>query len=185
MNEQVFDLWTKVLLAVPNSRLILKCKTFASDEMKEDLLERLSEKGLDRSRISLLSHKGEVIDHLMVYNSIDISLDTFPYAGTTTTVESMYMGVPVVTLRGNNHAHNVGISLLTSVGPLVSDLIANDENEFVSIAVKLANDEKRIANIHSNLRETLLSSRLCNREDYIGHIMKIYRDAWHSWCDST
>jgi predicted O-linked N-acetylglucosamine transferase (SPINDLY family) len=185
MNERVFELWAKVLLAVPKSRLVLKCKAFASEEVKEELLARLARLGLSTDRVLLLSHKGEVLDHLLLYNSIDIALDTFPYAGTTTTVEAMYMGVPVVTLRGENHAHNVGVSLLTSVGPLVQDLIAQDENEFVAKAVELSRDEARIARIHANLRTALLQSRLCDRHEYIRHIMHIYRQAWGSWCDKN
>lgn len=185
MNDRVFELWAKVLLAVPGSRLILKCKAFASEEVKEDLLERLDRLGLTPDRVLLLSHKGEVLDHLLLYNSIDIALDTFPYAGTTTTVEALYMGVPVVTLKGDNHAHNVGLSLLHSIGPLVSDLIATDDDAFVAKAVALSQDPGRIAHIHANLRPTLLASRLCDRDEYIGHMMKIYRQVWADWCDGV
>jgi predicted O-linked N-acetylglucosamine transferase (SPINDLY family) len=184
MNERVFALWAKVLLAVPNSRLLLKCKAFASKEVKEELQERLDRMGLDPDRIQLLGHNGEVLDHLLLYNKLDIALDTFPYAGTTTTVEAMYMGVPVVTLKGSNHAHNVGLSLLRSVGPLVSDLIAEDEEAFVAKAVALSKDEARIARIRAELRPAMLASRLCDCDGYIKHVMQIYRQIWGDWCDA-
>lgn len=184
MNDQVFNLWVRVLLAVPNSKLLLKCKAFASAEVKAELHAKLESLGVEESRVILMGHKGEVREHLLLYNSLDIALDTFPYAGTTTTVEAMFMGVPVVTLKGKNHAQNVGVSLLTSVGPIVSDLIAENENQFVEIAVNLARDENRIGYIHANLRDSLLASRLCNTSEYIKNTMALYRDVWNIYCDS-
>jgi predicted O-linked N-acetylglucosamine transferase (SPINDLY family) len=184
MNDQVFNLWVRVLLAVPNSRLLLKCKAFASNEVKSELYIKLQSLGVDQSRVILMGHKGEVKEHLLLYNSIDIALDTFPYAGTTTTVEAMFMGVPVVTLKGSTHSQNVGVSLLNSIGPLVSDLIAVDEDHFVEIAVKLAQNEKRIGDIHANLRDHLLASRLCDTSTYIKHTMDLYRDVWNVYCDT-
>jgi predicted O-linked N-acetylglucosamine transferase (SPINDLY family) len=184
MNDQVFNLWVQVLLAVPNSRLLLKCKAFASAEVKSELHAKIQALGVDESRVILMGHKGEVKEHLLLYNSIDIALDTFPYAGTTTTVEAMFMGVPVVTLKGKSHSQNVGVSLLNSVGPLVSDLIAENEDHFVEIAVKLAQNEKRIGDIHAHLRDHLLASRLCDTSKYIKNTMALYRDVWNVYCDS-
>lgn len=183
MNDEVFNLWVRVLLAVPNSRLLLKCKAFASSEVKAELHAKIEALGIEESRVILMGHKGEVKEHLLLYNSIDIALDTFPYAGTTTTVEAMFMGVPVVTLKGKSHSQNVGVSLLTSVGPLVSDLIAENEDHFVEIAVKLAQNEKRVGEIHANLRDHLLSSRLCNTSEYIKNTMALYRDVWNVYCE--
>jgi len=185
MNDHVFDLWTNAILSVPGSKLILKCKAFASDSIKEELLEKLEKKGIARDRVKLMGHKSEVKEHLLLYNEIDIALDTFPYAGTTTTVESLFMGVPVVTLRGaNNHAHNVGVSLLTSVGKLVSHLISDSTTQFVENVVKLASDVPQLTNIRNNLRSELLASRLCNKELFINNTVQLYRQFWKNYCDS-
>lgn len=99
-------------------------------------------------------------DHLRLYQSIDIALDSFPYHGTTTTCEAMWSGVPVVTLIGSEHRSRVGATLLGAVG--LSDLIARSEQEFVSIATRLAADPDRLADFHAFLGRRMVASPLCD-----------------------
>jgi protein O-GlcNAc transferase len=112
----VMQVWARILCAVPNSRLVVKCKPFCCDSIRQKFLSTLEELGLEPLRVDLLPLIHLNHDHMQSYSLMDISLDTFPYAGTTTTCESLYMGVPCVTMAGSVHAHNVGVSLLTKVG---------------------------------------------------------------------
>ena len=124
-------------------------------------------------------------DHLAKYSRMDISLDTFPYAGTTTTVEALLMGVPVVTLRATGeeatHAQNVGVSLLTQVG--CTELIANSEDQFVEIAVNLARSPERMRALRETLRQRLLASPLCDGPRYMVQVENQYRCMWRRYCE--
>ena len=100
MDDCVIELWCRVLLAVPHSRLIVKNKPFACKRVQDNFMARFEALGISSSRIDLMPLIPATVDHMSVYSLVDISLDTFPYAGTTTTCEALYMGVPVITLRG-------------------------------------------------------------------------------------
>ncbi|GFH15822.1 O-linked N-acetylglucosamine transferase, partial [Haematococcus lacustris] len=112
----VLKLWAQILKTVPRSRLVLKNKPFACDTARAHVLTLLAAEGIESWRVDLLPLAASNAEHLATYSLMDISLDPFPYAGTTTTCESLYMGVPCLTLAGHCHAHNVGLSLLTAVG---------------------------------------------------------------------
>ncbi|XP_020243489.1 probable UDP-N-acetylglucosamine--peptide N-acetylglucosaminyltransferase SPINDLY [Asparagus officinalis] len=116
ITPKVLKVWARILCAVPNSRLVVKCKPFCSDSVRQRFLSILEQLGLEPLRVDLLPLILLNHDHMQAYSLMDISLDTFPYAGTTTTCESLYMGVPCVTMAGSVHAHNVGVSLLKNVG---------------------------------------------------------------------
>ena len=113
---EVLALWAEMLARIPDSRLILKAKGFGDRETKDCVAGVFTEKGIDSGRIELLAHETSFSGHLGLYNRIDIALDPFPYNGTTTTCEALWMGVPVITLAGNTHASRVGMSLLTNIG---------------------------------------------------------------------
>ncbi len=116
-------------------------------------------------------------DHLGMYGDVDISLDTFPYAGTTTTCESLYMGVPCVTLAGACHAHNVGVSLLTSIG-LDKQWIAHSENEYVNLAVQAGKNVHALSKLRKGLRQQMLSSPLCDAESFVTDLEACYSQLW-------
>lgn len=120
-------------------------------------------------------------DHLAMYGEADISLDTFPYAGTTTTCESLYMGVPCVTLAGACHAHNVGVSLMTSVGAAQS-WIARTHEQYVTIALDAAKDLSKLSKLRNQLRQQMLNSRLCNAEGFVTDLEQCYKELWQRWC---
>jgi predicted O-linked N-acetylglucosamine transferase (SPINDLY family) len=174
INSEVIKLWSQVVVAVPNSKLLLKCKPFACETVLSRVYKEFENQGVLKERLIFMGHLQGVKDHLTLYEKLDIALDTFPYAGTTTTVESLFMGVPVITLKGRNHAHNVGVSLLQSV-PTVSHLIAENPDQFVEIAVKLSNDIEELANLRDNLRDNFLTSRLCNKEEYMSGVHSAFR----------
>ena len=119
-------------------------------------------------------------DHLLLYNDMDISLDPFPYAGTTTTCEALAMGVPCVTLRGNCHAHNVGVSLMTTLG--LTEWVAHSPEDYVAIAARMAADLPALATLRGSLRQRLLSSRLCAGKDFVRDLEDTYSQLWRHYC---
>jgi predicted O-linked N-acetylglucosamine transferase (SPINDLY family) len=114
---------------------------------------------------------------------VDIGLDPFPYNGTTTTCEALWMGVPVITLRGNRHAGRVGASILTRVG--LEGLIAESEVQYVEIGIKLAQDLDGLKKLRAEMRSRMQASPLCDGKNFAVIIESIFRDKWHSWCGLT
>lgn len=121
-------------------------------------------------------------DHLATYGDVDISLDTFPYAGTTTTCESLYMGVPCVTLAGACHAQNVGVSLLTTLG-LTEGWIAKTENEYIDIAIRAAGDVPALSKLRTQLRKQMIRSPLCDAENFVTNLETCYGQLWERCLD--
>jgi predicted O-linked N-acetylglucosamine transferase (SPINDLY family) len=169
-----------VLEAVADSRLVLKNRALEHESVRNHLLRCFAEAGIDAERLTLLGKTPTTAEHLACYHEIDIALDTFPYHGTTTTCEALWMGVPVVTQIGRVHASRVGLSLLTCLG--LEDLAANDEDGFVRIAVELAGDGPRLAELHETLRDRLRTSPLCDGPSYTRRLEQAYTTMWQDWC---
>eukprot|EP00443_Scrippsiella_acuminata_P096747 CAMPEP_0115704172 /NCGR_PEP_ID=MMETSP0272-20121206/69511_1 /TAXON_ID=71861 /ORGANISM="Scrippsiella trochoidea, Strain CCMP3099" /LENGTH=978 /DNA_ID=CAMNT_0003145127 /DNA_START=1 /DNA_END=2937 /DNA_ORIENTATION=- len=147
-------LWSRLLLEVPNSRLFLKSKALMCPEVQDRFRRAFASCGVDGGRVDLSGLQPHTGSHLQMYNLVDVALDTLPYAGTTTTCEALYMGVPVVTLRGHRiHAQNVGASLLAAVQ--LNDLVARTEDEFVQKAAGLAQHKTRLAALRAVQRSVL------------------------------
>ncbi|KAL2992826.1 hypothetical protein AAZX31_10G070200 [Glycine max] len=180
ITPKVLQVWAKILCAIPNSRLVVKCKPFCCDSVRQRFLSTLEKLGLEPLRVDLLPLILLNHDHMQAYSLMDISLDTFPYAGTTTTCESLYMGVPCVTMAGSVHAHNVGVSLLSKVG--LGNLIAKNEDEYVKLALKLASDISALQNLRMSLRELMSKSPLCDGAKFILGLESTYRQMWHRYC---
>lgn len=181
ITPKVLQVWARILRAVPNSRLIIKCKPFCCDSVRQRFLSALEQLGLDSTRVDLLPLILLNHDHMQAYSLMDISLDTFPYAGTTTTCESLYMGVPCVTMGGSVHAHNVGVSLLNTVG--LPNLVAKNEDEYVQQAVQLATDVTALSNMRMSLRDLMSKSPLCDGSKFTRGLESAYRDMWRRYCN--
>lgn len=162
LSRETLTLWRDTLRAVPGSRLILKNRALADAPAREDLSARLSALGLER--VTLDAGQEGVAEHLAALGRADIALDTFPYAGTTSTCEALYMGVPVVSLVGRAHASRVGLSLLSAVG--LSDLAASTREGFVAAAAGLAGDRARRERLRTSLRATMMGSALGDGSAY-------------------
>lgn len=144
-------LWSRVLKEVPDARLFLKAKALGCPEVQEQLRKSFAAFGIQGPRLDLSGLQAHTGSHLKMYSLVDVALDTAPYAGTTTTCEALYMGVPVVTLRGQGvHAHNVGASLLRAVQ--LEDLVASNDDEYVRAAAAMVRDTKRLAALRAGLR---------------------------------
>jgi protein O-GlcNAc transferase len=172
--------WARVLEETPGSRLVVKNPLFLWKEGRARYLETLRESGIDPARVELLAKTDERQEHLGAYAKVDIALDPFPYNGTTTTIEAMLMGVPVVVLAGESHHSRVGVSILTSVG--LTELIAASEDEYVAIASRLARDPERLARLRGELRVRVLESPLCDARAFAARWDGALRGMWRTFC---
>jgi predicted O-linked N-acetylglucosamine transferase (SPINDLY family) len=173
VSAATFDAWATLLGRLPQARLLMKGKPFADAGTRALFLARFGERGVAADRIELMAQLPGVAAHLAVYHRVDIALDPFPYNGTTTTCEALWMGVPVVTLRGNRHAGRVGASLLSQLD--LPDLIANSVEEYGEIAVSLASRPARLIELRSSLRPRMVASPLCDGRAFARKIEATFR----------
>ena len=172
-------LWARVLTAVPDARLLIKSEMLGDTEAKNALLRAFAGHGIGDERLDLMGYIPEVGGHLGVYGRVDIGLDTIPYNGTTTTMEALWMGVPVITLMGNRHAARVGSSLLIRAG--LSDLVAATPDAFVEIASGLAADRERLASLRSRMRARLTATTLIDAKRFTRGVETAYRTMWRRY----
>ena len=163
VTNETLVLWAELLRAVPCSRLQLKSAHLDDLVVARFVRPRLAAAGIDSARVSLAGWSPAIADHLAAYAGVDIALDSFPYHGTTTTCEALWMGVPVVTLAGQTHAARVGVSLLTAVGH--PEWVAQDRAEYVRIASELARDPVALDQARAGLRAAMAASALL---DHVG-----------------
>lgn len=183
VTPEVIGLWALVLKLVPGSRLIIKWNSFSDLPTRLLCESAFACKGIDPSRLELRPSDESAESHLSVYGRIDIALDTFPYNGTTTTCESLWMGVPVVTLLGDRHAARVGASILSRLG--LQTLIAKDDEEYLSIACGLAADLERLSSLRGTLRGTMAGSPLCDARSFAESMESACREMWRRWCSEA
>jgi predicted O-linked N-acetylglucosamine transferase (SPINDLY family) len=160
ITDEAVAAWAAILAEVPQSRLMLKNKRLDDEGVARALAERFTVRGVAPERVVLIGARGSTAGHLAVYNEVDVALDTFPYNGTTTTCEALWMGVPVVALAGRRHAGRVGVSLLSAVG--CPQLVASSVEEYVRLAVALAADRPELSRLRRELRGRVSGSPLCD-----------------------
>lgn len=180
ITPETVALWSEVLRAVPDSRLLLKGYSLACPETARGFEEAFAARGIDRERLTLTGNTPSYRDHLALYGKVDIALDTFPYNGTTTTCEALWMGAPVVTLSGASHRARVGASLLASVG--LPELVADDARGFVATAQRLACDLERLACLRKALRARMAASPLTDGAGFTRTLEGALVSAWDRWC---
>jgi predicted O-linked N-acetylglucosamine transferase (SPINDLY family) len=180
MSARVVAMWTQLLAAAPAARLLLKAKPLRDPTVQDYYRAQFAAAGADTSRIEFAPWIANSVDHLAQYRRVDVALDPFPYNGTTTTCEALWMGVPVVTLRGARHSGRVGASLLTWAG--LEDLIAETPQRYIEIAAALAQNLDRRATLRATLRERVKSSPLCDAARFARDMEGAYRDMWRRWC---
>lgn len=179
-NPPVIEAWTRILERVPNSRLVIKSHQLADDELRKGFMDYMCQFGADPARIEIFRPMPGTFDHLNLYNEVDIGLDTFPYNGTTTTCEAMWMGVPVVTFAGDVHSARVGATLCQAVG--LEEMVAGDIDGYVDHAVALAENVARLRTLQQGLRERLRQSVLCDQVGYVRRFEQILRKLWQDYC---
>jgi protein O-GlcNAc transferase len=176
VNAAVLQLWARVLLAVPDSRLLLLAP---AGDARRPALARFAQAGVDADRIEFVDRQPRE-KYLAQYQRIDLGLDTFPYNGHTTSLDSYWMGVPVVTLVGQTSVARAGWSQLSNLG--LTELAAHTPDEFVNIAATLARDLPRLATLRAGLRERMRRSPLMDGPRFARAIEAAYRTLWQCWC---
>jgi predicted O-linked N-acetylglucosamine transferase (SPINDLY family) len=178
VNELSLKLWARVLAGVPDSRLLLLCPDGSPRLRILDFLER---QGVTASRVEFASQLPRS-EYLATYHRLDIVLDTFPYNGHTTSLEALWMGVPVVSLAGQCAVSRAGLSQLTNLG--LPELAALSEEDYVRYAIALAADLPRLERLRAGLRSRMENSVLMNGPRFAGQIEAAYRATWRQWCNS-
>jgi predicted O-linked N-acetylglucosamine transferase (SPINDLY family) len=176
VNEKVLRLWAQVLKTVDRSRLMILCP---EGSHRQPLLDMLQREGIDHDRIELIARRPRV-QYLELYHRIDVGLDTFPYNGHTTSLDSFWMGVPVITLVGQTAVGRAGLSQLTNLG--LPELIAQTPERYVQIATDLAGDLPRLAELRRTLRKRMEASPLMDAPRFARNIEAAYRQMWRNWC---
>ena len=183
LKEPVVRTWAEILDRVPGSRLLLKSKQLADGETRQRIQAAFAAAGIAADRLDLRAALASTRNHLDLYGEVDLGLDPFPYNGTTTTCESLWMGVPVVTLLGTTHVGRVGASLALRTG--LGHLVAPDLAAYRDTAVTLARDLAGLAELRAGLRERVRTSPLCDAGRFTGHVEAAYREMWRQWCEGT
>ena len=181
LSDMTLDLWAKILEAMPNARLLIKAIGLEDADTRELLAGRLIDRGISSDRFDLLGKTRLNIDHLTTYHRLDIALDTFPYHGTTTTLEALFMGVPVISLAGQTHCSRVGASMLTNVG--LGELVAESTEQYVAIATEVAKNPEQLKALRQGLRERVAACPICNAPAFVRDLEGLYRQMWRDLCE--
>jgi len=203
INEPTIEFWTQILRATPGSILAIKAGGLRDrpseaalaispllaryggdqvwEQLREYLCDLLARGGISQDRLRL-EGASPLPDYFNWYSGIDMILDTFPFAGGTTTCHALYMGVPVVTRTGNLSVSRVGSSILHNIG--LGELVTETPEEFVKTAMSLAQDRPRLAELRRTLRQRMQQSPLMDEPRFVRNLEAAYRELWQQWCAS-
>jgi protein O-GlcNAc transferase len=176
-NDAVVRLWAQVLRAVPDSELVMLCTYEAQRRRARDIIGAA---GIDPDRVRFTGRVPRP-EYLGLYNQIDVALDTVPFNGHTTSLDALWMGVPVVTRVGPTVVGRAGSSQLSNLG--LGELVARSDEEFVSVAAGLAGDLPRLAGLRAGLRDRVARSPLADAAGFARGIEAAYRWMWRRWCE--
>lgn len=175
LNDGVLALWGQVFSALPDARLRLQSKQMGEPALREQMLDRLARHGIDPSRVTLTGPSSRA-DYLAAHRQVDVMLDSFPYGGGTTTCESLWMGVPTITLAGDTMLARQGASLLTCAG--LADWVASNGEDYVRRVQAHCSDRDRLAALRDRLRGQVLASPLFDAPRFAGHLQDLLRRMW-------
>jgi predicted O-linked N-acetylglucosamine transferase (SPINDLY family) len=176
ISARVVRLWSRLLLDVPGSRLLL---VLVGPEAAPRVRREFERNGVHAGRVDVVAG-GPKAEYLRLYHRVDLALDPFPYNGMTTTCDSLWMGVPVVSLVGRTHASRAGLGLLSQVG--LSDLAADSPDVYLAAASSLAADPDRLRSIRAGLRDVMRASPLTDGPGCAARLEVAYRAMWARWC---
>ncbi len=176
VNGAVLELWREILAAVPKSRLVLVLP-------KGKVMDRVREKlAVAPNRLVCLP-RISIAQYLDYYNSVDLALDPFPFTGGITTLDALWMGVPVVTLPGPIVVSRGSLSIFSNMG--LTELAVKNKSDYVALAVALARDQDRLRQLRAELRERLERSVLMDSARFARQVELAYRAMWQKWCASA
>jgi len=176
VNAETLRVWIEILKKVDRSRLMILCP---EGSYRAGLIGAFKNGGITADRIELAAPRPRG-DYVRLYHQIDIGLDTLPYNGHTTSLDSYWMGVPVVTRPGATVVGRAGLSHLTNLG--LTELIADSPGRYVAIATQLAGDLPRLAELRRTLRDRMRASPLMDAVAFARGIEDAYRQMWKKWC---
>ncbi len=182
INDFILVLWAQILKAVDNSRFLMKFRGGDDRAVRDYYIGRFEELGIDRDRVRTCGWKSSA-EHLQLYNEVDIALDTYPYTGCLTTLEAMWMGVPVITLVGDDSAYflsRAGLSMLSRMG--LEFFAASTPDEYIARAVALSRNTEALSRIRASMRARMASGTLCDAKAYAFGVEAAYRKMWRRWC---
>ena len=182
ISPSVIGAWTRILNAAPDARLFLKTRNLADAATRRDVLARFGAAGLEAGRLRL-EGASPLAQAMAAYNEVDIALDPFPFGGGTTTAETLWMGVPLVTLRGERWTGRMSESILQSLG--LGSWVMPDAEGYIARAVHWAADPAFLARPRDALRETLLASSFCDGPNFTRSLESAYRAMWRNWCSAA
>jgi protein O-GlcNAc transferase len=179
ITDPVLHHWSAILRAVPNSRIVLKDR--ASQWQRNVIMDAFAKEGISADRVTLLGHVGRE-DHFAAYREIDIALDPFPHGGGMTTLDALWMGVPVVTAPGQTISSRLAAATLTAAG--LTEFIATDYRHYVELAVNRTSDLASLALLRSSLRNHIANTDFGDPVRYARTVEQHYRSMWQKWCRS-
>jgi predicted O-linked N-acetylglucosamine transferase (SPINDLY family) len=175
ITADVVAVWARILRRAPGSRLVLKFRGLTDQAVKRRYLDLFAAHDVEPQQLDLLPSSAYV-EYLATYRQVDVVLDPFPFSGSATTCDALWMGVPVVTCPGETFASRHSLSHLCNVG--LTELVAHDLDEYVELAVSLAGDLPRLAALRSGLRQRMAASPLCDGKRFAANLASLLRSVW-------
>ncbi|MBV8030802.1 MAG: tetratricopeptide repeat protein [Betaproteobacteria bacterium] len=179
ISDPAIALWARILREMPGSRLLLKSHSLSNEAVRAETLRRFAGAGMSEDRLLLLSHT-DIYHHMQALHQVDLGLDPFPANGGITTAETLWMGVPVVTVLGKTTHGRLSGALLHALG--MPDWIATNEDEYVRIALEFAEDREHLDRLRRGMREELMRTPVFNVREYTRLVEANYRLWWQKWC---
>jgi len=180
LNDSVIACWARVLNAVAHSQIFLKYRGYEDSALVKRISDSFSRFGVDAERLRFEGSSPRD-EYLTAYHHVDIALDPFPFPGGTTSIEGLWMGVPVLTMAGHRFISHQGETILHNVG--LAEWIAADVDDYVAKATAFASDIKALAALRAGLRERLLASPLCDAPRFARNLEAALRGMWQKWCE--
>lgn len=178
INQDAIRLWARILVALPHARLMLGNAT--DEQTRQKLIDMFAQESIGAERL-VLHPTMPLGDYLALHHQIDLALDTFPYNGGTSTCHSLWMGVPVITLAGNNSAARVGVAVMAGVG--LTEFVTTSTDEYFERALAFANDLPGLDRVRQSLRERMAAQSIANPLHLTRHLEEAFRNIWGKWCD--
>ncbi len=181
LSDECLALWADVLRAVPRARLLLKFHNrYESAALRARIEAAFTASGLTSDRVEIIAREPDGFEHLEIYNRVDVALDSYPFTGSTTTFEALWMGAPVVTLAGASMISRWSASILRAIG--LAELIADTRAAYVGTVAALVQDPVRLAALRATLRDRVAASPLCDGARRSRQLDRLYRAVWRRWC---
>ncbi len=177
LRPRTLQAWSRILAAVPNSRLLVLA--YSPGQFERNMSDIMKRAGVDPQRVEVVNRRPHY-EYLCLCNRIDVALDSFPFNGHTTVCDALWMGVPSIMLEGSSYASRFGGSVLLNVG--LADLIARTPERYVELAVELAGQPQRLAEMRRTMRDRMRGSPLLDAAGFTRNLEEAYRRMWHDWC---